>query len=70
MPIYEFLCKDCRSIFEQLCFSSRDVETVRCPRCGSKKVSKLLSTFSSRSSGGFGGFGSGFGSSCTGSRFS
>ncbi|WP_082863451.1 FmdB family zinc ribbon protein [Thermodesulfatator autotrophicus] len=67
MPIYEFVCKDCRHIFESLCFSSRDVESVRCKRCGSKNVSKLVSTFSSRVSGtpSFGGGFSG-GSSCGG----
>ncbi len=66
MPIYEFVCKDCRATFESLCFSQRDLQEVRCPRCGSKKVSKLLSTFSSRlgfGSPGFGGFGQ---SSCGG----
>ncbi|NPA48487.1 MAG: zinc ribbon domain-containing protein [Thermodesulfobacteria bacterium] len=64
MPIYEFVCKDCRTTFETLCFSQRDLEETRCPRCGSRNVGKLLSTFSSRmgfgSTGGFsGGFGSG-----------
>ncbi len=65
MPIYEFICKDCRTTFETLCFSQRDIEEARCPRCGSRNVGKLLSTFSSRVGFGFGGtgFGGGLGSS-------
>ncbi len=71
MPIYEFVCRDCRTTFESLCFSAQDIEKVRCPRCGSQNVGKLLSTFSSRVGLGFGGggpsFGGGFsGSSCGG----
>jgi len=70
MPIFEFLCKDCRSTFEKLCFSVKEAERVRCPRCGSHKTSKLFSPFSSQRSSGFGSFGGGFGGSCGGSRFS
>ncbi len=70
MPIYEFVCKDCRTTFEALCFSRQDLDEMRCPRCGSRKVSKLLSTFSSRTGFGLGGargFGGGFsGGSCGG----
>ena len=70
MPIYEFLCKDCRSVFEQLCFSLSDREGVRCPRCGSRNVSKLLSTFSSRSGFGPSGLAQRFSGSCGTSGFS
>ena len=71
MPIYEFVCKDCHTTFETLCFSKRDVEEVRCPRCGSRRVGKLLSPFSSRvgfgfGSGGLSGGGFSGGSSCGG----
>ena len=44
MPIYEFLCKDCNTIFN---FFSRRVNTDKvpaCPQCG-RKLQKLLSSF-------------------------
>ncbi len=50
MPIYEFVCKECGSVFEKLCFSSKDFEGVTCPSCKSKNVSKIFSSFSSVSS--------------------
>jgi len=44
MPIYEFLCKDCNTIFN---FFSRRINTGTvpgCPKCG-RKLQKLLSSF-------------------------
>jgi len=43
MPIYEFHCTDCDSDFEVL-VPSIDTK-VRCEQCGSRKVTKLFSTF-------------------------
>lgn len=45
MPIYEFLCQDCNTIFNF--FSSRPNSAKRpdCPRCGKKELNKLMSTF-------------------------
>jgi putative FmdB family regulatory protein len=45
MPIYEFRCKSCKKIFEEL-VRSRDQEIV-CPECKSREVEKLISTFAS-----------------------
>jgi putative FmdB family regulatory protein len=45
MPIYEFACPKCRVIFN---FLSRRLKQDRlpvCPKCGSKKMVKQLSTF-------------------------
>jgi putative FmdB family regulatory protein len=45
MPIYEFFCPDCNTIFN---FYSRRVNTEKkpdCPRCGRKEISRLMSTF-------------------------
>ena len=44
MPLYEFSCHDCSTLFEQLC-NIKDCEDkkIRCPECGSAKVKKLLS---------------------------
>lgn len=46
MPIYEFVCKKCGKEFEStLSFSEREKKKVKCPSCGSTRVSQLLSTF-------------------------
>ena len=45
MPIYEFFCQDCNTIFNF--FSSRINTDKRpdCPKCGRKELSKQMSTF-------------------------
>ena len=43
MPIYEYLCAKCDKPFEELVFSSETA--VKCPRCHSGRVEKLLSVF-------------------------
>lgn len=45
MPIYEFYCRDCNTIFNF--FSSRINTEKRpdCPKCGRKELSKQMSTF-------------------------
>jgi len=45
MPIYEFFCKDCNTVFNF--FSSRiNTDTQPdCPKCGRKKLEKMMSTF-------------------------
>jgi putative FmdB family regulatory protein len=45
MPIYEFFCPDCNTIFN---FYSRRIRTDArpdCPRCGRKEIRKMMSTF-------------------------
>lgn len=50
MPIYEYRCAECEKPFEMLVRAFR--EEVQCPRCGSPRVERLLSTFAmSRPSG-------------------
>jgi putative FmdB family regulatory protein len=49
MPIYEYVCADCRSKFEKLV--RRWGDAVDCPGCGSAAVEKQLSTFAVASSG-------------------
>jgi putative FmdB family regulatory protein len=64
MPIYEYTCTACEEIFALL-RQAGDEEEVVCPKCGSKDVKKLVSSFScsssgeSGSSGGFSGFSGG-----------
>jgi putative FmdB family regulatory protein len=45
MPIYEFFCQDCNTVFN---FLSRRINTAKqpdCPRCGRKKIKRMVSTF-------------------------
>lgn len=47
MPIYEFYCPHCNVIFN---FFSRTVNTTKipkCPRCGKRRMQRLVSRFSS-----------------------
>jgi len=49
MPIYEFLCKECRYEFKTLRRADR-ADDVSCPTCGGQKVSRLLSVTATTSS--------------------
>ncbi len=42
MPIYEYVCMECESHFEELV---RNGETPPCPDCGAEKVAKQFSVF-------------------------
>jgi putative FmdB family regulatory protein len=45
MPIYEFFCPDCNTVFN---FFSRRINTDKqpdCPKCGREKIKKMMSTF-------------------------
>lgn len=43
MPIYEYKCNICGQIFEKLLFASDHEKEISCPKCGDKKISRLLS---------------------------
>ncbi|MCZ6546767.1 MAG: zinc ribbon domain-containing protein [Deltaproteobacteria bacterium] len=43
MPIYEYLCGDCKKAFSFLAGVVADSGKPSCPRCGGKKLSKLVS---------------------------
>jgi len=47
MPIYEFRCKNCRKVFEELVHGGKETQ-VACPDCGGSQHEKLMSTFSGR----------------------
>lgn len=51
MPLYEYRCEECEVQFEELT-SSANAARVRCPRCASRRVSRLLSAFAVGASGG------------------
>jgi putative FmdB family regulatory protein len=42
VPIFEYVCLDCRRSFALLVFGG---ETAKCPACGSDRLEKQLSTF-------------------------
>lgn len=50
MPIYEYHCRDCRSDFEALVWTSREEQSVECPKCANKEVERILSPFARASS--------------------
>lgn len=49
MPIFEYVCKECRHEFEALVFGKQHAE---CPKCGSKKLEPQLSVFAVSSKSG------------------
>jgi putative FmdB family regulatory protein len=70
MPIYEFRCKNCHHVFEELVFSSLvNGEDLVCPACGEKNAEKLMSAFSSAGTGS-NGYSASSAPSCGGSGFS
>jgi putative FmdB family regulatory protein len=68
MPIYEYVCEDCKAQFEKIVINKH--EAISCPHCSSQKATIQLSVFAAatgngvKSSGGFSG--SGGGNSCCG----
>jgi putative FmdB family regulatory protein len=55
MPIYEYVCMQCESHFEELV---RNGEQPDCPECGAADVRKQLSVFATHPSSTSTGFGS------------
>jgi putative FmdB family regulatory protein len=43
MPIYEYACKPCGEVFEELVIRSSDEGAIACPKCGSATVSRVMS---------------------------
>jgi len=48
MPIYEYVCEDCRRDFEELVRSVRSSRKVTCPACGGSRVQRHPSVFAAR----------------------
>ena len=46
MPLFEFRCSNCAAKFAQLVRMTADSSDPTCPKCGGRKVSKLISRFS------------------------
>jgi len=52
MPLYEYVCNDCRERFEVLQRVGEGAESVTCPECGAHEVARQLSTFAAAASAG------------------
>jgi len=51
MPTYEFACNACKHGFTLvMTIAEHDKKKVSCPKCKSKKVKQLLSSFSAKTS--------------------
>lgn len=66
MPIYEYICDECKAQFEKIVINKQ--QEISCPKCASKKATIQLSVFAAGGSNGpSGGFsGSGGGGACCG----
>ena len=45
MPVYEFYCRDCHTIFSFLSTVVNTTKTPRCPKCQQKKMQRQVSKF-------------------------
>ena len=45
MPIFEYLCPECNRVFSFLSKGTSDPRQPSCPKCGRKKLRKMLSKF-------------------------
>lgn len=43
MPIYEFRCAKCQTIFEELVRMGHTGEGLSCPKCGESEITKQMS---------------------------
>ncbi len=50
MPIYEYRCTACGSVFARLQSMSNPVKDIPCPKCESEATERVLSTFAAGSS--------------------
>jgi len=44
MPIYEYICEDCKAEFEKIVINKQ--QEISCPKCASKRATIQLSVFS------------------------
>jgi len=46
MPVYDYLCKDCKKSFEQtLTMREHDGNRIACPHCGGSNVEQAAASF-------------------------
>jgi len=49
MPIYEYLCSSCNTIYQFLMRGNRREDELLCPKCGAEDLTRVMSTFSTHS---------------------
>jgi putative FmdB family regulatory protein len=49
MPIYEYICDDCKNEFEKIVINKQ--QEIACPKCASKKATIQLSVFATANGG-------------------
>jgi len=54
LPIYEFVCQQCRGLTELLVRNTKDEVEVKCSDCGSTELQRVLSSVNSVVSDGVG----------------
>ncbi len=52
MPLYEYECNKCGNKFDYLMFLSKEKQDVKCPKCSSIDVQRILSRFATKSADG------------------
>lgn len=65
MPIYEFRCQECKTLFESLVTSCDAISDVSCTECGSANIKKTISASSYRLNSGSSGVPAGALSGCS-----
>jgi putative FmdB family regulatory protein len=43
MPVYDYKCQKCRKVFEKFLRTFSAADSVKCEKCGSSQVKKLVS---------------------------
>ena len=51
MPVYTYICKDCGEKFDLLVGVTAEKVEIKCKKCNSKNIEKILSAFSVGGSG-------------------
>ena len=52
MPVYTYVCKDCGEKFDLLIGMTSEKPELKCKKCRSKNINKILSSFSVGNPGG------------------
>lgn len=56
MPVYPFICLDCKTQFEKrISYEEYGLKTIHCTRCGSENVDRRISTVQFSASNNYGG---------------
>ena len=52
MPVYTYVCKDCGEKFDLLIGVTSEKAEMKCKKCDSSNINRVLSSFNVRNSGG------------------